>query len=97
MVRYGSIQYLRGLAATFAVSSHAFLYPVTDEPTIYGRLGWVGVILFFVISGFRASVFGGVGCLSLRLTESVHCGGGPHDKTLDRICIESIIRPAPSP
>ncbi|MBE0577846.1 acyltransferase [Devosia sp.] len=50
--RYGSIQYLRGLAATLVVASHAFLYPIADEPLLYGRWGWLGVILFFVISGF---------------------------------------------
>jgi exopolysaccharide production protein ExoZ len=50
--RYISIQYLRGVAATLVVASHAFLYPLADEPMLYGRLGWLGVILFFVISGF---------------------------------------------
>ncbi|SHF54547.1 acyltransferase family protein [Devosia limi] len=52
MDRYRSIQYLRGVAATLVVASHAFLYPLTDEPMLYGRWGWLGVILFFVISGF---------------------------------------------
>lgn len=50
--RFRSIQYLRGLAATLVVASHAFLYPIADEPMLYGRWGWLGVILFFVISGF---------------------------------------------
>ncbi|GHA38863.1 acyltransferase [Devosia pacifica] len=50
--RFGSIQYLRGLAAALVVASHAFLYPLIDEPMLYGRWGWLGVILFFVISGF---------------------------------------------
>jgi exopolysaccharide production protein ExoZ len=50
--RYSSIQYLRGLAATLVVASHAFLYPLADAPLLYGRWGWLGVILFFVISGF---------------------------------------------
>lgn len=50
--RYSSIQYLRGLAATLVVASHAFLYPLSWNPLIYDRWGWLGVILFFVISGF---------------------------------------------
>tara|TARA_R110002124_G_scaffold267777_3_gene435135 strand:- start:5389 stop:6450 length:1062 start_codon:yes stop_codon:yes gene_type:complete len=50
--RYRSVQYLRGVAATLVVASHAFLYPIADKPMLYGRWGWLGVILFFVISGF---------------------------------------------
>ncbi len=59
--RFGSIQYLRGLAATLVVASHAFLYPLIDEPMVYGRWGWLGVILFFVISGFIMVVVTGDG------------------------------------
>lgn len=47
-----SIQYLRGLAAVLVLASHALLYPLVEHELAYGRLGWLGVILFFVISGF---------------------------------------------
>src|SRR3546814_3261 len=59
--RFSSVQYLRGLAATLVVASHAFLYPLIDEPMVYGRWGWLGVILFFVISGFIMVVVTGDG------------------------------------
>lgn len=47
-----SIQYLRGLAALLVLASHALLYPLVEQPLAYGRMGWLGVILFFVVSGF---------------------------------------------
>jgi len=47
-----SVQYLRAVAAFFVLVSHALLYPLVGENLVYGRLGWLGVILFFVISGF---------------------------------------------
>ncbi|KKB76435.1 hypothetical protein VW35_16645 [Devosia soli] len=47
-----AIQYLRALAALLVLASHALLYPLAAENLTYGRLGWLGVILFFVISGF---------------------------------------------
>lgn len=47
-----TIQYLRGIAALLVLASHALLYPVVDQVLFYGRLGWLGVILFFVVSGF---------------------------------------------
>lgn len=47
-----SVQYLRAIAAFFVLVSHALLYPLAHENLAYGRLGWLGVILFFVISGF---------------------------------------------
>lgn len=47
-----TIQYLRGLAAMLVVASHALLYPLAEQTIAYGRLGWLGVILFFVVSGF---------------------------------------------
>ncbi|MHA6729828.1 acyltransferase family protein [Devosia sp. A369] len=50
--KFISIQYLRGLAAIFVLASHALLYPIVEHHIGYGRLGWLGVILFFVISGF---------------------------------------------
>src|SRR6218665_919655 len=50
--KFVTIQYLRGFAALFVLASHALLYPVVEHHLGYGRLGWLGVILFFVISGF---------------------------------------------
>jgi exopolysaccharide production protein ExoZ len=50
--KFVTIQYLRGLAAILVLASHALLYPLAGEHLAYGRLGWLGVILFFVISGF---------------------------------------------
>ena len=47
-----SIQYLRGFAAVLVLASHALLYPILEHTLGYSRLGWMGVILFFVISGF---------------------------------------------
>ena len=50
--KFITIQYLRGFAALLVLASHALLYPLVEENLGYGRLGWLGVILFFVISGF---------------------------------------------
>jgi exopolysaccharide production protein ExoZ len=50
--KFITIQYLRGLAAMLVLASHALLYPLLGEHLAFGRLGWLGVILFFVISGF---------------------------------------------
>lgn len=50
--KFLTIQYLRGLAAMFVLASHALLYPLVEHNRDFGRLGWLGVILFFVISGF---------------------------------------------
>lgn len=50
--KFISIQYLRGLAAVLVLASHALLYPIVGHNLVYSRLGWLGVILFFVISGF---------------------------------------------
>ncbi|MEO5806012.1 DUF6456 domain-containing protein [Devosia sp.] len=47
-----SIQYLRGIAALLVLASHALLYPLAIPNADFHRLGWMGVILFFVISGF---------------------------------------------
>jgi peptidoglycan/LPS O-acetylase OafA/YrhL len=47
-----AVQYLRAIAALLVLASHALLYPLATENLVYGRLGWLGVILFFVISGF---------------------------------------------
>lgn len=58
------IQYLRGLAAILVLASHALLYPLLDENLAYGRLGWLGVVLFFVISGFIMVVVTGEGRFS---------------------------------
>lgn len=50
--KFISIQYLRGLAAMLVLASHALLYPLVERNLGFSRLGWLGVILFFVISGF---------------------------------------------
>ena len=50
--KFITIQYLRGFAAMLVLASHALLYPLVEHNLAYGRLGWLGVILFFVISGF---------------------------------------------
>lgn len=47
-----SIQSLRAIAAVLVLASHALLYPLAEQTLAYGRLGWLGVILFFVVSGF---------------------------------------------
>ncbi|WP_297111782.1 acyltransferase [uncultured Devosia sp.] len=47
-----SIQSLRALAAILVLASHALLYPLAEQTLAYGRLGWLGVIVFFVVSGF---------------------------------------------
>lgn len=46
------IQSLRACAAILVLASHALLYPLAEQSLAYGRLGWLGVILFFVVSGF---------------------------------------------
>ena len=61
-----SIQYLRGFAAMFVLASHALLYPLVEHNLAYGRLGWMGVILFFVISGFIMVAVTGEGRFSAR-------------------------------
>ena len=62
--KFISIQYLRGLAAILVLASHALLYPLLEHDLGYGRLGWLGVILFFVISGFIMVVVTGEGRFS---------------------------------
>ncbi len=47
-----SIQYLRAIAAILVLISHALLYPLSEPVVAYGRLGWLGVIMFFAVSGF---------------------------------------------
>lgn len=59
--KFISIQYLRGLAALLVLASHALLYPLVEHTLFYGRMGWLGVILFFVISGFIMVVVTGEG------------------------------------
>ena len=56
-----TIQYLRGLAAILVLASHALIYPLVGEHMAFSRLGWMGVILFFVISGFIMVVVTGEG------------------------------------
>lgn len=62
--KFISIQYLRGLAAVLVLASHALLYPLLERDLAFGRLGWLGVILFFVISGFIMVVVTGEGRFS---------------------------------
>lgn len=62
--KFISIQYLRGLAAMLVLASHALLYPLAGPHLAYSRLGWLGVILFFVISGFIMVVVTGEGRFS---------------------------------
>lgn len=62
--KFLTIQYLRGFAAMFVLASHALLYPLVGDHIGYGRLGWMGVILFFVISGFIMVVVTGEGRFS---------------------------------
>ncbi len=50
--KINSIQTLRASAAILVLASHALLYPMAEQSLAYGRLGWLGVILFFVVSGF---------------------------------------------
>jgi len=62
--KFFTIQYLRGLAAMLVLASHALLYPLVEHGLGFGRLGWLGVILFFVISGFIMVVVTGEGRFS---------------------------------
>lgn len=62
--KFFSIQYLRGLAAILVLASHALLYPLVEHNLGFSRLGWLGVILFFVISGFIMVVVTGEGRFS---------------------------------
>jgi exopolysaccharide production protein ExoZ len=56
-----TIQYLRAIAAMLVLASHALLYPIAEHTLAYGRLGWLGVILFFVVSGFIMVAVTGTG------------------------------------
>jgi len=58
-----SVQYLRGLAALLVVAAHAGAHPLTEQFYLYGRLGQLGVTLFFVISGFIMVAITGQGRL----------------------------------
>jgi peptidoglycan/LPS O-acetylase OafA/YrhL len=56
-----TIQYLRAIAAILVLVSHALLYPMAEVTLAVGRLGWMGVILFFVVSGFIMVTVTGTG------------------------------------
>ena len=56
-----TIQYLRAVAAMLVLASHALLYPFAEDVLAIGRLGWLGVILFFVVSGFIMVTVTGTG------------------------------------
>lgn len=62
--KFITIQYLRGFAAIFVLASHALLYPLVERNLGFSRLGWLGVVLFFVISGFIMVVVTGEGRFS---------------------------------
>jgi exopolysaccharide production protein ExoZ len=64
--KFLTIQYLRGAAAILVLASHALLYPLVEHDLGFGRLGWLGVILFFVISGFIMVAVTGEGTFSAR-------------------------------
>lgn len=55
-----TVQYLRAIAAIFVLISHALLYPLAEPVLFLGRLGWLGVIVFFVVSGFIMVMVTGV-------------------------------------
>lgn len=59
--RLHTIQYLRAIAAVLVLVSHALLYPMVEQTLAYGRIGWLGVILFFVVSGFIMVAVTGAG------------------------------------
>ncbi len=60
------IQSLRACAAILVLASHALLYPLAEQSLAYGRLGWLGVILFFVVSGFIMVAVTGEGAFEAR-------------------------------
>jgi exopolysaccharide production protein ExoZ len=62
--KFLTIQYLRAIAALLVLASHALLYPIIGDDLGYARLGWLGVIIFFVISGFIMVVVSGEGRFS---------------------------------
>jgi exopolysaccharide production protein ExoZ len=64
--KFLTIQYLRGIAAILVLVSHALLYPLVEENVVSARLGWLGVVLFFVISGFIMVAVTGEGSFSAR-------------------------------
>lgn len=59
-----SIQYLRGLAALLVVVAHAWDHPMTTPNMDASRLGLLGVVIFFVISGFIMVAISGEGKFS---------------------------------
>jgi exopolysaccharide production protein ExoZ len=64
--KFLTIQYLRGFAAMTVLTSHALIYPLVEEDLTSARLGWLGVVLFFVISGFIMVAVTGEGTFSAR-------------------------------
>lgn len=64
MTKLYSVQYLRACAALLVLFAHAFSYQIgTDNPVIVAA-GRLGVILFFVISGFIMVYITGTGPIS---------------------------------
>ncbi len=52
MEKLSSVQYLRACAALLVLVTHSFSYQVGDHAPFVGLTGHLGVMLFFVISGF---------------------------------------------
>jgi len=50
--KLSSVQYLRACAALLVLVTHSFSYQVGDHAPFVGLTGHLGVMLFFVISGF---------------------------------------------
>jgi len=59
-----SVQYLRGLAALLVVVAHAFSHQIGLENPLVVFAGQMGVVLFFVISGFIMVYISGTGTFS---------------------------------
>lgn len=59
-----SVQYLRGLAAVLVVIAHAAAHPLSESNYVLLRLGQLGVMLFFVISGFIMVAITGPGAFA---------------------------------
>jgi exopolysaccharide production protein ExoZ len=60
-VKIFSVQYLRGLAATMVVVAHSMMHPQRVPSTDLERMASMGVLMFFVISGFIMVFISGEG------------------------------------
>lgn len=59
-----SVQYLRGLAALAVVIAHGYAHPLLTPGLWAARLGQLGVVVFFVLSGFIMVAISGTGRFS---------------------------------